>query len=272
MTAPRLLAVTDRRIGASSSPIGFATTGGDTWPVWDRFLTVGGVPAYEIGNICGTCAYWFTRLDGAEAVDVAALTGQLAEGLDGLDRDTIDVLAPLFPPGDYRVALIELVPVLVEPGSPADYFTVEQPANEDWDDAEDLHDPRVAYFRTLGRSDLPIEQDGLDGRLFEFIVPMARPDMLDPSRVDHYADALMAGTRPTAVAIGVLDIKGPASSGLEHWCLGHYLIDGHHKLMAAARTGRPIVLISFIAVEQGISRPEHVDAVLATYGQREAAA
>jgi hypothetical protein len=73
----------------------------------------------------------------------------------------------------------------------------------------------------------------------------------------------------TAVAVSVLDVKGPAdwvgeepSGPLEHWCLTHYLLDGHHKLHAAHLSGRPLRLLTFVALSQGVSTKEQVDEVL----------
>lgn len=66
---------------------------------------------------------------------------------------------------------------------------------------------------------------------------------------------------PTAVRISILDVKSPVDwEGdkviTSHWCLVHYLIDGHHKAYAAAKNGKPLTLVSFLAVNQGVSSEE----------------
>jgi hypothetical protein len=43
-----------------------------------------------------------------------------------------------------------------------------------------------------------------------------------------------------------------------HWCLSHYLLDGHHKALAASELGLPISMLSFLAIEKGISTREQV--------------
>ncbi len=69
------------------------------------------------------------------------------------------------------------------------------------------------------------------------------------------------GLKPTVLALGVLDVKTsmiyPEVDGEEidpeidtHWCFANYLIDGHHKIMAANRLGESIPMISFISKEQ----------------------
>ncbi|MFF4421542.1 hypothetical protein ACFY04_12270 [Streptomyces sp. NPDC001549] len=54
------------------------------------------------------------------------------------------------------------------------------------------------------------------------------------------------GTVPTAVAISTLDVCEPAIGmpidQYRHWGLTHFLLDGHHKLEAAATASRPLRL------------------------------
>jgi hypothetical protein len=44
----------------------------------------------------------------------------------------------------------------------------------------------------------------------------------------------------------------------EHWCLSHYLLDGHRKVYAAAELGMPVSILSFLASEKGVSSREQV--------------
>jgi hypothetical protein len=88
---------------------------------------------------------------------------------------------------------------------------------------------------------------------------------LDQERVKQYMEAASC---PTAVALSVLDVKEPADFSEEqkrqghdnaHWCLAHYLLDGHHKTFAASQAGRSLPLLTLLAVDKGISTPEQVD-------------
>jgi hypothetical protein len=45
-----------------------------------------------------------------------------------------------------------------------------------------------------------------------------------------------------------------------HWGLTHFLLDGHHKLQAAAETGRPLRLLSLLSVEGSLATPDQVAA------------
>jgi hypothetical protein len=241
----------------SKSPLSFATRGGGSWEAWDRFITIDGKDAYHIGNICGTCSFFFRRCVGAnKSLNPVDFQDQLSSGLTGLTDTQVSVLSELLPNGDYEASLLFRVPRLVTPGEEDDYFRREQPALWGIDGFWGLpHDPRTKYYRG---ADKPIA-DG--ARLFEFIIPMFPEGWLDPSRVLEFQARLQEGRRPTALAISVLDIKQPANwdgkqAVTSHWCLAHYVIDGHHKLFAASRAQRPVGLISMLALGRGVSSPE----------------
>ena len=47
-----------------------------------------------------------------------------------------------------------------------------------------------------------------------------------------------------------------------HWGLTHFLLDGHHKMQAAAEAGRPLQLLSLLSVEEGLSDQLDVDRLM----------
>lgn len=268
---PTLLAETALTVTDSRSPLGFSTTGGGHWPEWDRFLTVDGEPSYLLGNVCGTCGFLFERLDGGGIglIQPWELAARLAEGLDSLPADVVETLAPLMPAGDYRVLLLRLRPRLAMPGGADDYFATEQVENEGGIDPfwGLPHYPQVAYYRADRAPDVPLPSARPEpGRGFDFVVPMLPETALDRDRTGRYEAAIAGGSRPTAVALSVLDVKGPAQRGVEHWCMAHYLVDGHHKMAAAARAGAEVGLIAFVATARGVSSPEAVETFVRSYG------
>jgi hypothetical protein len=104
--------------------------------------------------------------------------------------------------------------------------------------------------------------------LFEFLIPMHPHGWLDSTRLEEFEKRLDQGDRPTALALSVLDIKQPADweescEITEHWCLAHYLLDGHHKTYAAAKAGAAITLLGLVALDQGICQPEQAETGLA---------
>lgn len=142
---------------------------------------------------------------------------------------------------------------------PGGYFTSDQVDLWGLDGFWGLpHYPKVPYYQLDERVVSPT------ATLFEFVVPMYPPTWLDATTVESYAARADAVAVPTAVSLSPLDVKQPADWPEDqvvntHWCLARYLLDGHHKLHAAAIAGRRARLLSFLAVDQGVSSPEHLD-------------
>jgi hypothetical protein len=47
----------------------------------------------------------------------------------------------------------------------------------------------------------------------------------------------------------------------QHWGLTHFLVDGHHKMHAAAESGRPIQLLSLLSLGGSLATADQVTAV-----------
>jgi hypothetical protein len=85
--------------------------------------------------------------------------------------------------------------------------------------------------------------------------------------VKEYKDLLRNGQKPSMVTLSLLDIWTPEDLEGEkeitkHWCLAHYLIDGHHKAFAAAQENKPLTMISFLAVKHGLATDEEINKLL----------
>ena len=252
-----LISSHDTDVCDSTSPLGFETAGGGSWPKWHRYLTLDGKRAYEIGNVCSTCTFFFERMEGAnKKVEVDDLVDCLAKGLTADDRATVQKLSTMLPTGRYRANFIEFTPVAVELGTHDDYFVNEQQAVWGLDGFWGLpHNPKIPYYRAGTRAISSTQ------RLFEFVLPMYPRNWLNSERVAQYRAMLDEGSKPTAVSLSVLDVKGAAvadTDEFEHWCLAHYVLDGHHKIEAAALAGKPITMLSFVTHDNGVSTPEEV--------------
>ncbi|MEZ5693222.1 MAG: hypothetical protein R3D99_05165 [Altererythrobacter sp.] len=257
---PRLLDWVTRSADGDRSPLQFTKSCPGFAPAWYRFLKLDGRHVLLLGNVCGTCGFFFERIDAVNGgMNFPDLQLRLAKGLVELDDDAIKTLLQVMPKSEYIIGLLRLKVEKVNPLGNNDYFAVEQESyNGGSYYNEPPHDPQAKYFRVSGRSGIDIKYPELDGRAFDFIVPLAAEDSLDEERVQFYEAKSESGLAPTAISLSKLDIKGPGDGGEVHWCLAHYLIDGHHKLEAAARTGQEISLIAFIAIDHGISKREHV--------------
>jgi hypothetical protein len=253
---------TDWEIVGSNSIIGFETTGGGQWKEWDRFLTIDGKNAYHIGNICGTCSFFFERLEGAnKSISPHEVSNILGQGIGDLSNELLQKVSTILPNGQYLVSLLKISPSLITLGSDKDYFNNEQVKVWGVDGFWGLpHHPKIQYYRGLTK------EMSLGEKLFEFIVPMFPQNWLDANRVNHFKQILQESYQPTVLALSVLDVKEPAYCEDEevmesHYCLAHYLIDGHHKTFAAAQLNKPITILSFLAIEKGISNADDIKRV-----------
>ena len=96
---------------------------------------------------------------------------------------------------------------------------------------------------------------------------------LDQKTLAEYEVSYSRNVMPTAVSISVLDVKEPVQWDgpkdiRSHWCLAHYLIDGHHKVYAAVEEKKPLTLISFLSVSEGVSSAEEIDELVAVLSDR----
>ncbi|MFF4794398.1 hypothetical protein ACFY2M_32585 [Streptomyces sp. NPDC001276] len=222
-----------------------------------RLLAVDGKPAFELSSWCGTCPFLFRRLEGAgQTLSLDSVQEQLTEELVDLDDGgVIDAFGALLPEGTYRPFLLRVEPRLVAPGQQDDYFSHEQVATWGLDQFWGLPEyPHTPYYRTF---ETPVDEFG---HLYEFVVPMVPPTWNERERVEEYVELMDQGTVPTAVAVSTLDVCEPANSTTDdhyqHWGLTHFLLDGHHKLEAAATAGRPVQLLSLLALGEGLAGPE----------------
>ena len=91
-----------------------------------------------------------------------------------------------------------------------------------------LQHPRTPYYRTF---ETTIDAEA---HLYEFVVPMVPPSWNDSARVLRRTPSGCAqSSAPTAVAVTTLDVCAPAVAATArdwytHWCLTHFLLDGHH--------------------------------------------
>src|SRR4051794_11386236 len=65
-----------------------------------RSLQLDGKPAFEVSYWCGTCQFFFRRLEGAnQTLSISELDAILAEGLEQIDDDVLTTFAELLPIG-----------------------------------------------------------------------------------------------------------------------------------------------------------------------------
>ncbi|MER7727424.1 hypothetical protein [Streptomyces sp. NPDC096323] len=222
-----------------------------------RLLMVDNEPAFELSFYCGTCPLLFRRLETAkEKLSLEDMQERLSGPLDDPDDGgVIDAFAALLPEGEYLPLLLSVEPRLVIPGKEGDYFSHEQVTswgvNQFWGLPEYPHTP---YYRTFETT------VDTNAHLYEFVVPMVPPTWNERERVEDYVALMEQGTVPTAVAVSTLDVcqssTGLADDPSAHWGLTHFLLDGHHKLEAAAAAGRPVRLLSLLSLGESLAEAD----------------
>lgn len=63
--------------------------------------------------------------------------------------------------------------------------------------------------------------------------------------------------------MSLLDVCQPAVDDdsrdyFAHWALTHFLLDGHHKVAAAAEAGASLQLLSLLSVDASLASPDQV--------------
>lgn len=100
---------------------------------------------------------------------------------------------------------------------------------------------------------------------------MVPPSWNDRGRVGEFIESLATSDTATAVAVSILDVCQPATrQGPEyyaHWALPHFLLDGHHKMEAAAASGQSLRLLSLLAIGAGLASADQVARVPALRSQ-----
>jgi hypothetical protein len=222
-------------------------------------MFVGDEPAYELSFWCGTCAFIFRRLAGANAGgSLDELAQRLTVGLTDLDGVVVDRFGSLLAAGEYRPLLLEVMPRLTAPGATGDYFAEEQVSTWGLTPFWGLPEyPGTPYYR--GRK----WRVDKSAHLYEFVVPMVPPSWNERDRVSHYVERLQRDSLPTAVAVSILDVCEPAVTApgrdrYAHWGLTHFLLDGHHKFEAAASLGVPLRMLSLLSTEGSLALPDQV--------------
>lgn len=222
-----------------------------------RLLMVDNEPAFELSFYCGTCPLLFRRLETAnEKLSLESMRERLGGPLDDPGDDgVIDAFGALLPQGEYLPLLLSVEPRLIVPGKEGDYFSDEQVTSWGVDQFWGLPQyPHTPYYRTFETA------VDTDAHLYEFVVPMVPPTWNERERVEEYVALMGRGTVPTAVAVSTLDVcqsaLGLAEDPSAHWGLTHFLLDGHHKLEAAATARRPVRLLSLLALGESLAGAE----------------
>jgi hypothetical protein len=248
---------------------------------WYGHLTVAGQRVFEYGCPCGTCGIVFrkigsitNRISDSEAISLLGT-------LDTVPSSAVlQRLARALEPGSYYLTVIEGTVLRVEPGTPDDYFAtdvvrlfgLENP------DYKEPSSPHTTYYR-LGVEhalERTWRRSGPHRALITAVVmPLHDPSLLNRERVDFWKQQFDAGVCLTAFAVSVIDNQSPAMDAAddtygykEQFLFTNCLLDGHHRIQAAAELGAPIRILAFVTEEFSLTQStDDLVAVLRQYGR-----
>jgi hypothetical protein len=210
---------------ASNGILSFHVRDGSDRPWWS-YLDIDGKPAYLIGNMCGTCSAMFQRCSSSLPLTSRQLSNQLENGIEMVSQEAIDTVSALLPKGEYLVSIIDVLPSLVK---------------------QKMNPNMMGVFCESDYFWWQLVEKYPNGQYNEIVLPMVSEDKLNPERVDYYSKKMKEGLHPTALALSLLDSRvlrgeNPVDQ------LAHFVLDGHHKIMAASKTGLPISILSFLFI------------------------
>jgi hypothetical protein len=253
---------------------------------WHANLTIGGECVFEYGHPCGTCGILFRKI-GSVADRVS--DSQAVELLGDLDSVPPPVvlrrLARILQPGVYYPSIVAGTVQLIASGASNDYFVTDVVRLFGFDapffnDTEPAG-PGTSYYR-LG-VDRHLDRTGsIYGVVYlrhkalvtAVVMPLQEPSSLNRERVEYWKRQHQAGRTLTAFAVAVLDRQAPAVTPAgadntypyeEQLLLTLCLLDGHHRMQAAAELGVPVRILSLLARDFSPASNEDIATVLAGY-------
>lgn len=229
-------------------------TEGELGQSWYAHLRVHGRRVFEYGSPCGTCGVLFKKLRSADDQLTDAEAQQLLGSLDVVPPDDVlRRLARILPVGTYRPIVVTARVQRVDPGSSDDYFANEVVRLFGFEppDYKAPGGPSTSYWRVGENLVLPSPQQTVPPyRAMFTAVAMPFHDVarLDRERVEHWKSKARAGEPLTAVAVSMVDAQAPATwthCPYEQMFLwSHCILDGHHRLQAAAELGVPVRILT----------------------------
>lgn len=208
----------------------------------DCYLDLYGTPLYLISVACETCAAIFKRVRDLQVpIAPQELCERFAVGVQIVSDEIIQTVTPLLPKGEYIVGLVELLPARAQRtknpqrlGCQSDYF----------------------WWRLFREREC--------GIAYELILPFVPEKNLSADWIAWYRARLKRGHKPTALALSMINERALMGEYNE-WALVHYLLDGHHKIMAASQIGYPITLLSFLRETDLFRDVRRIDTKLRAY-------
>ena len=210
----------------NSNSLGFSIQEENDKPWWNC-VDHNKKPLYIVSNQCGTCPAVFKLLKGTtEPLIEQPINELLNDGFSQISEPVVGAISLLLASGKYIVSLQRITPR---------YSRIN---NRDVD------------YNWVNRLDTPYN----DGFLSESIYPIIPEHMLNENRIRHYyyLPYTSPTIHPVALTLSFMVDRYPGGKG-RYVYVGHVLLDGHHKLMAASWRGDSISILSFWVTNSFVS-------------------
>jgi hypothetical protein len=193
-------------------------------------------------------------------------------------NEVLKKLARVLEPGSYYPTVVQGTVRAIIPGAPDDYFSTDvvRLFGLDPPDYKEPAGSRTSYYR-LG-ADCELKRTGRVEEQYKALVtaivmPLHEPSQLNRQRIEFWKRQQIAGANLTAFAVSVLDDQQPAMSRaddtypyVEQFLFTICLLDGHHRIQAAAELGVPVRILSLLARDFSIAQnTDDIAAVLQFY-------
>jgi hypothetical protein len=217
---------------------------------------------FEYGCPCGTCGIVFRKVASpAHRINDTEAFRALGDLAAVPSNDVLLKLARVLEPASYHPSILEGTVRLVQPGEPGDYFAhdVVRLFGLEPPDYEEPSSPKTSYYR-FGSGHV-LERTGRVGGPHKalataVLMPLHAPNQLSRERIDYWKHRHSVGQHLTAFAVSVLDNQAPAMEPVdknypyeELFLLTNCLVDGHHRIQAAAELGVPVRILALLAPE-----------------------
>ncbi len=224
----------------TSGILSFQIREDDAGNPWFWNLEINHSPAYLISTMCGTCGAVFERLGDVKLpLSSQSLSASFASGIEMVPPAMVETISALLQPGKYIVGLIDVRAKLLRNTPEDEQHPFDCMADYFW--AKRIFEGKDDYKRN-------VYQD-------ELILPLVPEQQIKPQRVREYEQAILRGAKPTVLALSVI-YKTGIMGRYDSWTLAHFVIDGHHKIMAASNLGKPITILSFLSIDESLAETE----------------
>lgn len=212
---------------------------------WNRTILYQGKKAFKLPFFCDTCEGHFERY-GNQAMEMGReLSACLNAGLVSIDEEVSEAVSMLLPTGRYVVLLTEFAPVWVR--------MVQQNKKQKL-----LHQIPYIHGEEYYRGSYRTLQSPRKDLLVEYVAPFYPTQHLDELVVQCYRAQISEGKTPTALSFSVFNWQvneryfehlGIYDSPDIIHTIGHYLLDGHHKIYSASLERGKITMLSFLYMD-----------------------